>query len=124
MLGGGVESLVAALASLSLLFTTFDDDNLIVLTEILADCFNHKLAPIEHFCIMMNLLKSVKSQHIWMEVPCSPKLQQANPAAGLDDEHADAAVVDGHPEPGPGVPLESSAGTIPDDISVTDQDVH
>ena len=59
-----------------------------------------------------------------MEVPCSPKLQKADPAAGLDDEHADAAVVDGHPEPGFGVPLESSAGTIPDDISVTDQDVH
>ena len=124
MLGGGVESLVPALASLSLLFTTFDDDNLIVLTEILADCFNHNLAPMEHFCIMMNLLKSIISQHFWMEMPCSSKLKQTDPAAGLDDEHADAAIVDGHPEPGSGVPLESSAGTIPDDISVTDQDVH
>ena len=55
-----------------------------------------------------------------MEMTSSSKLQEADSAAGLDDEHADAAVVDSHPEPAPGVTLQGPASAVPDNIPMTD----
>merc|ERR1719369_9242 len=56
-------------------------------------------------------------------MPSPSKLQQADPPAGLDDEHTDAAVVHGHPKPPSRVALQCSACAISDNISMTHQDI-
>ena len=51
-------------------------------------------------------------------MPRPSELQQADSAAGFDDEHGNAAIVDSHPEPGPGVALEGPASAVPDNIAM------
>merc|ERR1719370_2262859 len=66
----------------------------------------------------------VEGEEVRVEVSRPAQLQERDPATGLDDEDRDAAVMNSHPQPGPGVQLESAAHEISDNIPVTDQHVH
>ena len=54
----------------------------------------------------------VEGEHLRGEVARPAQLEQRHAAAGFDQQHRDAAVVDRHPQPAAGVKLESSTHEV------------
>ena len=54
----------------------------------------------------------VEGEHLRGEVARPAQLEQRHAAAGFDQQHRDAAVVDRHPQPAAGVELERAAHEV------------